>query len=358
MILFHSTFLPPFVQYSIVPTELSSSEVRLNQPVPGLSSGKLMHDFGVSSNYTVIIDCPVSLDPFRLRNNESAVQYDVTGRTRLGIFPRHAPDQVRWHETAPCIVIHTANTWDERSSDGAKVHLLLCRQNTLAPLYNMGFLTPPESMCAVEPESRLYYYQISQEITQQWALSVIPFEFPHTPSHGEMKEAQFVYGCSMTEGNFTAASTTAIKIDCLVKMNVKALIEQGITNPPPQIYGAVDTRSIHEVLESGDEDDVVKVFKLPCGWYAQECSFVPRHQSQSEDDGWIVTYVFDESQLDIDGQTTIDSRSELWIIDAMSMKEVVAKVILPQRVPYGMHGNWFSEDQIQSQRAYRELRIE
>ena len=175
-------------------------------------------------------------------------------------------------------------------------------------------------------------------------------------------------GVSWTVNDFTGFDGTTLNenaripelspYDCLVKIDVKALIDRGIASPPPQVTGAVDTRSIQEVLESTDIDDAVKVFKLPSGWYAQECSFVPRHQGYSEDDGWIVTYVFDESQLGSNGRPKPDSRSEMWIIDAVSMKEVVARIILPQRVPYGMHGNWFSEEQIQSQRAYRELRTE
>ncbi|KAH8429286.1 uncharacterized protein LDX57_006953 [Aspergillus melleus] len=358
MVLFHSTFLPPFIQYSIVPAGMSPSAIRLNQPVPGVASGKLMHDFGVSSHYTVLIDCPVSLDPLKVRNNESAVEYNPQGRTRLGVFPRHAPDRVRWHDTSPCIVIHTANTWDEDCPDGPRINLLLCRENSLAPLYTMGCLTPPENVCAAEPESRLYYYEISHAITQQWALSVIPFEFPHVPRHREMRAAQFIYGCSMTEGNFSSAYIAGIRIDCLVKVNAKALIQQGKTDPPPQIHGAVDTRSIHQIIESTDPDDVIQVFKFPSGWYAQECSFVPRHEGHSEDDGWVVTYVFDESQLDEYRQPKPDACSELWIIDARSMKDVVARIVLPQRVPYGMHGNWFPEDQIKSQRGYRELRTQ
>jgi len=77
-----------------------------------------------------------------------------------------------------------------------------------------------------------------------------------------------------------------------------------------------------------------------------------------EDDGWLVTYVFDESQLNENDEVSEDSKSELWIIDAIGMKGVVAKVILPQRVPYGMHGNWFPQDEIINQRDYSDIRTE
>ena len=77
-----------------------------------------------------------------------------------------------------------------------------------------------------------------------------------------------------------------------------------------------------------------------------------------EDDGWLVTYVFDESQLNENDEVSEDSKSELWIIDAIGMEGVVAKVILPQRVPYGMHGNWFPQDEIINQRDYSDIRTE
>jgi hypothetical protein len=46
----------------------------------------------------------------------------------------------------------------------------------------------------------------------------------------------------------------------------------------------------------------------------------------------------------------------LWIIDAISMNKVVAKIKLPQRVPYGLHGCWFGEEDVQSQRPYAAVR--
>lgn len=364
LILFHSTFLPPYINYSIVPQGVPTNATpALNQAVPGLKSGKLMHDFGVSHRHTVLIDTPVSLDPCRLRHGRPAVEYDPAGHTRLGVFPRHSPDRVKWYTTDACIVMHTVNTWDERDVNGYRVHTLLCRINSLSSLYWMGGLDCPEWACPSEPECRLYYYQFpsagsSDHIVQQWALSVIPFEFPHVPGHLQMSATKYVYGCSMREGNFATTHNSCYKIDSLVKVNVDSIIRKGLDNPPSQVHGCVDTRSIHEIINSQDPHDPIQVFALPPRHYAQECSFVPRKDGVSEDDGWLVTYVFDEAWLDDSGVPLPDAHSELWIIDAVSMKEVVGRVILPQRVPYGMHGNWFSEEEILNQRGVHHYRNE
>ena len=95
-----------------------------------------------------------------------------------------------------------------------------------------------------------------------------------------------------------------------------------------------DMRSVREVLDKqGQPGDTkaIRIFALPPGWFAQECSFVPRQGGSSEDDGWLLTYVFDESQLLEDGSAPADARSELWIVDALNMEEIVAKIRLPQR---------------------------
>ncbi|RAL04302.1 carotenoid oxygenase family protein [Aspergillus ibericus CBS 121593] len=363
LLLFHSTFLPPFVHYSIVPARSSlSPEPHLNQPVPGLTSGKMMHDFGVSPQHTIIIDLPLSLDPSNIFYGKPVMQYDPHGQTRIGVFPRHFPDLIRWFKTAACVVMHTVNSWDEETPRGVQVNMLLCRMNSVAPLYHMGNLDAPGAVNPPDPECRLYYYQFppsqegSSSISQQWALSAIPFEFPCVPKHLEMKQARFVYGCSMRNGNFATSHISSYKIDCLVKMDVQHLLLQAKSDPPSPVYGCVDKRSIADILASKNRDDPIRAFAFPSGWYAQECSFVPRRDGKSEDDGWLVTYVFNESQLDENGDAPPSSHSELWVIDAVRMTDVVCRVVLPQRVPYGMHGNWFPEEQIVNQRYVREFR--
>ena len=80
-------------------------------------------------------------------------------------------------------------------------------------------------------------------------------------------------------------------------MDVETLIESGIRDPPTQITGCVDIRDMSEVLASQDLLDPVRMFKTPEQWYEQGSRFVSHADGVSEDDGWILSYVFVESQL-------------------------------------------------------------
>lgn len=124
LILFHCSFAPPYVHYSLVPArdfpvepESQQQEI-MNAPVPGCTGGKLMHDFGVSKHHTVILDLPLSLTPVNLLKNKSVVLYEPEKPSRFGVFPRWQPALVRWFQTTGCCIFHTANTWDEYGPDG------------------------------------------------------------------------------------------------------------------------------------------------------------------------------------------------------------------------------------------------
>ena len=59
--------------------------------------------------------------------------------------------------------------------------------------------------------------------------------------------------------------------------------------------------------------------------------FVPREGATDEDDGWVMSYVYD---------ATTD-RSDVVILDAQDFTgDPVATIHLPVRVPFGFHGNW------------------
>lgn len=91
-----------------------------------------------------------------------------------------------------------------------------------------------------------------------------------------------------------------------------------------------------------DAQNINVVPLLSCA--AGEAVFVPRHDgpahSSSEDDGFLVCYVHDEST----------HRTQLHMYDAKTMAAApLAAVNMPQRVPYGFHGLWVTNDQIKSQ---------
>lgn len=388
LILYHNTFVPPYVHYSIVPStskywskrDDQKFPVVFNAPIPGIKSAKMMHDFGASRTQTVIMDLPLSLDPLNLMKNKPVVAYDPNGRSRFGVFPRYRPDMVRWFETKSCCIFHTANSWDSTAvaSDVPVVNMLVCRLTSASLVFSAGDIAAPIPTAPLSSDDqeveqcRLYFYQfvlssslINDEercavqkniIMHQWALSAIPFEFPSLRDSVSMSAAKYIYGCSVANATFGAALGRAVKINSLVKFDVETLIRRGIENPPAQVHGCVDTRNLADVMASSDPLDTIKVFMMPPGWYAQEPRFVPRQDGIDEDDGWLLSYVFDESQLDSTGECRVGAQSELWIIEAKNMKNVVARVYLPQRVPYGLHGNWFPEEQVQNQRPVQHLR--
>ena len=67
------------------------------------------------------------------------------------------------------------------------------------------------------------------------------------------------------------------------------------------------------------------------GRMAMEPVFVPRADDAAEDDGWILSVVYDRAT----------DRSDLVVLSGQDFTgDPVATVRLPDRVPFGFHGNW------------------
>ncbi|EDU50284.1 retinal pigment epithelial membrane protein [Pyrenophora tritici-repentis Pt-1C-BFP] len=149
-----------------------------------------------------------------------------------------------------------------------------------------------------------------------------------------------------------------------IRIDVQTLLARADDSAPEAISGCVDNRNIDEVLASKDANDPIKAFRLPPNHFGQEARFVPRKATGqgdvalAEEDGYLLFYVFNEDQLDEEGECKPDARSELWVLDARDMQTVVCKVQLQTRIPYGLHGNWFTEEDISRQRDVQTLRSE
>ena len=65
-----------------------------------------------------------------------------------------------------------------------------------------------------------------------------------------------------------------------------------------------------------------------------EFVFVPSERATSEDDGYLMGFVYDAGR---------DS-SDFVVLDASSIAaDPIATVRLPRRVPFGFHGNWVAD---------------
>lgn len=71
--------------------------------------------------------------------------------------------------------------------------------------------------------------------------------------------------------------------------------------------------------------------RIGAGRFGGESVFVPWPGATEEDDGYLMSYVYDASA----------GTSELVILDAGAVEEEpVARVLIPARIPYGFHGAW------------------
>ncbi len=63
-----------------------------------------------------------------------------------------------------------------------------------------------------------------------------------------------------------------------------------------------------------------------------ESVFAPDPQGTAEDDGWLLNAVYDSAT----------DRTDLCVLDARAVDAgPIARVHLPQRMPFGFHANWF-----------------
>jgi carotenoid cleavage dioxygenase len=73
---------------------------------------------------------------------------------------------------------------------------------------------------------------------------------------------------------------------------------------------------------------------LGIGFQSGEPVFAESPGAAGEDDGWILSFVYDAA----------NDSSDLVIIDARNFdKEPVARIHMPTRVPFGFHGSWLAD---------------
>jgi len=89
--------------------------------------------------------------------------------------------------------------------------------------------------------------------------------------------------------------------------------------------------SFDGVLKFDNETQTTVTFNYGNNRFGGEAVFAPKVGAQSEDDGYLICFVQDETT----------GQSECLILDAQNVTAgPVATILVPYRVPYGFHAGW------------------
>ncbi|MEM1169552.1 MAG: carotenoid oxygenase family protein [Cyanobacteria bacterium P01_H01_bin.35] len=295
MIFFGCSFIiPPYLQYGVI-----SAEGEILQTVPiDLPSPVMMHDFAITEHYSIFLDLPLAFQPMRMMDGKLPINFEWKRLSRIGVVPRHGDNSsIRWFSIPPCMVIHTANAYEE----GDEVILVACRMkycNLLMPFYDKNNRLGEIDLETLE----LFRWRLNLKtgsVTEE-VIDPIPSEFPRINDGLLGRKMRYVY-----------ASRVA-----------------GYMKPKPLFDG---------IIKYDLEKDSTQTHELGRGRFCGEITFAPRPGGIAEDDGWLLTFVWD----------AVAKQAELLVVDAQDVTgKAIARVLIPERVPYGFHVTWLSSEQM------------
>jgi carotenoid cleavage dioxygenase len=271
----------PYVQYTRIGVDGRVNKI-VNVPVPG---GPMVHDTAITETQVVLFDLPVTFNlDLAMGGNSFPYVWNPDYGARVGLLPRAGDaDDVRWCDVELCYVFHPLNAYD--LPDGRVVldvvrHPKMFDKDKLGP--NDG--TPTLERWTVDPSAGKVLEERLDDRGE---------EFPRVDERVVGRPHRYGYAAKVGSG-FAHGP--------LLKHDLQA-----------------GTTSVHD---------------FGGGRVTGEGVFVPRTADAGEDDGWVMSIVYDPES---------DS-SDLVILDAQDFTgPPVASVRLPQRVPFGFHGNWVPE---------------
>ncbi|MBA3303321.1 MAG: carotenoid oxygenase family protein, partial [Acidimicrobiia bacterium] len=269
----------PYVRYHVI-----GSDGALVRSVDLDTAGPtMMHDFAVTEHHAVFFDLPVlfrldlAMDP----SVPFPFTWDDDYGARVGILPRDGSGAVEWFEVDPCYVFHPLNAYE----DGDRVVVDVVRYPSM--------FRPATEASPTEPVTTLDRWVIDRTSgkVHEDRLDDRHQEFPQVDPRRVGREHRYGYAASAAA--FGKEGSSILKHDLR--------------------HGSVESHEFGTAKVPG------------------EASFVPAAAGAGEDEGWLLSFVYDGER---DG-------SDLVVLDATDLAgPPVAVVTLPQRVPFGFHGNW------------------
>ena len=264
----------------------------IDQQKPALA---FLHDYYLTDHYLVFPDLSLRFNPKDMFGPEkSPMVFDADYKMRWGVIKRdHQPgDPVRWFTTEqPGHLWHVVNGWEETRDDGGTDIVLF------APVFrsypsNLPIHNPQE------PHAKFNKWRLNLDSGQVTEDRVLLDHFYERPSFN------------------TAYIGRQNRYAYLLDEEKEGMMARGVLK-----YDMVDEREV-AYFDYGE-------------FYGGEALFVPRTNASSEDDGYLLELLM------------MADRAELLIIDAATMQEM-ARLHLPQRVPFGVHSCWLNQEKVAS----------
>jgi carotenoid cleavage dioxygenase-like enzyme len=279
-------FQPPYMRYGVVgPDGAIRHFVPIDLPGP-----RLPHDMAITENHSILMDLPLLTDPEAARAGRFKLMFERSMPSRFGVIPRYGrADQIRWFEADPCFIYHSVNAREQ----GEEVVLDVCRVKHPEPRSDLdGPLAQMLSYLRLDANMHRYRFNLRTGRTVEQTLDDDNSEFPSINQGMVGRHSRYAY-------NMHISPEKTLLFDGLMKYDVD--------------------RGTSETHWFGD------------GRWGSEAPFAPRPGSSDEDDGYLVSYVYDERE----------GHSEVAIIDAADLAAgPVCRVKLPVRVPLGFHATW------------------
>ena len=242
-----------------------------------------VHDMSLTERFAVIYDLPVVFDlEAAMSGSGFPYRWDPDYRARVGLLDRDGgADDVRWFDVEPCYVFHPMNAYD----DGDRVVLDVVRHGKMFDTHRLG---PDEG----PPTLERWTVDVTGDKVVEERLDDRGQEFPRVDERVVGRRHRYGYA-----GAFLGNETALVKHD-------------------------LDRRTSEVRL-------------LASAGGASEAVFVPSGPEAGEDDGWVLAVVYDPDR----------DTSDLLVLNAGDFTgEPQAIVHLPQRVPFGFHGNWVPDE--------------
>jgi len=278
---FGYSFMPPFLTYHRTDAggRLVQSEVI---EVPGPT---MIHDFAITDRHVVFMDLPLVFDLEMAMAGTLPYRWSDEYGARVGVMPRGGTSaDVRWVEVSPCYVFHPLNAYEDEH--GAVIMDVV----RYPELWRDGLFAGPPG-CLHRWRIDVGAGRVSEQPLDDRAI-----EFPRLDDRRLGLPHRYGYAVYTERGVDHGIGTALIKYD--LRSGASAAHDFGPGRVPA------------------------------------EPVFVPASPAAAEDQGWLLTYVYDAAR---DG-------SDLVILDAADFTgKPVATISLPQRVPFGFHGSWIPD---------------